>query len=404
MELSEELKLVFIETAKVVKGAARRLFQARIVKVLGSGGQQRAETELGWNRGTIRKGQHELESGVTCLDVFSARGRKRAEDRLPKLEQDVHAILKSQSQIDPSFKTERLYIRLSAAAVREQLIIQKGYTDAELPGVRTLSTKLNAWGYPLRKVAKSKPQKKIPETDAIFDEVHRINTAADKAEDTLRISLDAKAPVKIGEFSRHGYSRVEVDAADHDFKPEQIVTPFGFLLPKFDDVFFYFSTSKVTSDFIVDCFDDLWTNMLQPRFPKVKLLVLNLDNGPENHSRRTQFIKRIVEFVMKLQITVQLAYYPPYHSKYNPVERCWGCLENHRNGALLDELDTALNFAQSMTWNGKHPIVKLITNVYETGVRLTKSAMDELETQIKRLPTLEKWFVEISPTNLTADV
>jgi hypothetical protein len=141
MELTEELKLIFIETAKVVKGAARRLLQARIVKGLGAGGQQRAEAELGWNRGTIRKGQHELASGITCLDAFSARGRKRAEEHLPNLEQDVHTILKSQSQIDPSFKTQRLYIRLSAAAVREQLMVQKGYTDAELPSVRTLSTK-----------------------------------------------------------------------------------------------------------------------------------------------------------------------------------------------------------------------------------------------------------------------
>src|SRR5512136_2710569 len=103
MELTEELKSVFIETAKVVRGVARRLFQARVVKVLGAGGQQRAEAELGWNRGTIRKGLHELESGLTCLDAVSARGRKRVEERLPNLEQDVHAILKSQSQIDPSF-------------------------------------------------------------------------------------------------------------------------------------------------------------------------------------------------------------------------------------------------------------------------------------------------------------
>ena len=377
---------------------------ARTVKSLGRGGSQQAENELGWNRGTIRKGQHELESGVICIDNTAARGQRRAEERLPNLEQDIRVIVEAQSQIDPSFKTQRLYTRLGAAEVRQQLIIQKGYREADLPTARTVNNKLNAWGYPLRKVAKSKPKKKVPQNDAIFAEIHRANAAADAAEDTLRISMDAKATVKIGEYSRGGSSRVEVAAADHDFRPVAVVTPFGFVLPKLGDLFLYVSTSKVTSDFIVDSLDDLWSTTLQPRFPHVRTLVLNQDNGPENHSRRTQFLNRMVAFVAKHQITVRLAYYPPYHSKYNPIERCWGSLEQHWNGTLLDEVNTVVKFAESMLWKGMHPVVKLVTTVYKTGVRLTQAAMAQLETQIKRLPALEKWFVEISPAALLSDV
>ena len=403
MELTEALKTVFIETAQTLTGAVRRLFMARTVKLLGRGGAQHAEEELGWNRVTIRKGLHELESGLTCVDNFSARGRKRAEDHWPTLEQDLREIVKPQSQIDPSFKTERLYTRLSAAEVRRQLIAQKGYSETDVPTRRTVSTKLNAFGFHLRKVAKRKPKKKVPETDAIFEEVRRVNTAADAADDTLRVSLDAKAVVKIGEFSRDGYNRVAVAAADHDFKPDATVTPFGFLLPRYGDLFLYLGTSKITSDFIVDQLDDLWQTHLHPRFPLVTTLVLNQDNGPESHSRRTQFLNRIVGFVAKHQITVRLAYYPPYHSKYNPIEHCWGALEQHWNGTLLDELDTVMKFAESMTWRGKHPVVKLVTTLYETGVRLTQTAMADLETQIKRLPALKKWFVEISPATLVPD-
>src|SRR3990172_10642214 len=156
MELTEALKTVFVETAKALKGSARRVFMAGIVKSLGRGGAQRAENELGWNRGTIRKGRRELESGFMSADNTTTRGRKRAEERLPNLERDIREIVGPQSQIDPSFKTQRLYTRLSAAEVRQQLIEQKGYADADLPTARTLSTKLNAFGYPLRKVAKSK--------------------------------------------------------------------------------------------------------------------------------------------------------------------------------------------------------------------------------------------------------
>jgi Rhodopirellula transposase DDE domain len=160
MELTKSLKALFIDTAKTLKGSARRLFMARTVKELGPGGQRRAERELGWNRITIRKGTHELDSGFICLDAFSARGRKRAEDHLPHLLEDLTAIVDSQSQTDPQFRTQRLYTRLSAAEVRRQLIARKGYQDAALPTVQTISAKLNALGYFPKKVAKSRPQKK----------------------------------------------------------------------------------------------------------------------------------------------------------------------------------------------------------------------------------------------------
>lgn len=160
MDLTASLKSLFIETAKSLKGSARRLFMARTVQELGPGGQRRAERELGWNRQTIRKGMRELERGVVCLDNFAARGRKRAEAHLPNLLTDMAAIVDCQSQTDPQFRTNRLYTRLDAAEVRRQLIAQKGYTDAQLPTERTIATKLTALGYYPTKVAKTQPQKR----------------------------------------------------------------------------------------------------------------------------------------------------------------------------------------------------------------------------------------------------
>ena len=162
MEITDSLKTLFMETARSLKGSARRLFIARTVKELGQGGQRRAERELGWSRVTIRKGTHELESGFTCLDAFATRGRKPVEAHLPTLLHDMKAIVDSQSQTDPRFRTTRLYTRLSAAEVRRQLIAQKGYRDAALTTVQTITTKLNAIGYYPKKVAKSQPQKKSP--------------------------------------------------------------------------------------------------------------------------------------------------------------------------------------------------------------------------------------------------
>ncbi len=159
MDLTTSIQSLLIETAKALKGSARRLFMARTVKELGPGGQRRAERELGWGRMTIRKGTHELESGFTCLDAFAARGRKRVEAHLPNLLTDITALVDSQSQADPQFRTNRLYTRLTAAEVRRQLIAHTGYTDEELPTVPTITAKLNALGYYPKKVAKSQPQK-----------------------------------------------------------------------------------------------------------------------------------------------------------------------------------------------------------------------------------------------------
>lgn len=163
MELTDSGKALFIEAAHALKGSARRIFMARTVRELGAGGQRRAARELGWDRETIRKGARELARGVAIVDAFALRGRKRAEAHLPRLLEDITAIVDGQSQTDPSFRSIRLYTRLTAAEVRRQLIAQKGYTDAQLPTVQTIGTKLNALGYHPQTVAKSTPQKRSPQ-------------------------------------------------------------------------------------------------------------------------------------------------------------------------------------------------------------------------------------------------
>ncbi len=159
IELSEAQQELYRATAKTLKGHERRIFMARVVKLLGQGGQSQAKRELGWDRDTVRKGLHELESGIRCIDNYGARGRKRAEEHLPNLLKDIQAIVDGQSQTDPSFESTRLYTRLSAAAVRQALITKKGYTDEQLPSQETIRVKLNVLDYTLRSVKKSAPQK-----------------------------------------------------------------------------------------------------------------------------------------------------------------------------------------------------------------------------------------------------
>jgi hypothetical protein len=212
----------------------------------------------------------------------------------------------------------------------------------------------------------------------------------------LRVSLDAKATVKVGPFSRRGRSRVEVKAADHDFDPVATVTPVGLLLPASGDLYLYPVTSRVTADCLVDRLEQWWATV-RTRFAHITTLVINVDNGPENHSHRTQFMARLVAFAQRTGLTIRLAYYPPYHSKYNPIERCWGILETHWNGALLDTIEAVVELAGTMRWKGQRPVVTLVTTTYQKGVKLTAAAMVEVEAQLRRLPGLEKYFVDIVP-------
>ena len=234
----------------------------------------------------------------------------------------------------------------------------------------------------------------MQQTDAIFGEVKRRHDEAEASEETVRLSIDTKATVKIGPFSRGGYSRTGTEGSDHDFKPTGKLTPFGLFEPATNALDLYFSASKVTSDLMVDCLEDWWRRNRERLIAK-KTLLLDLDNGPENHSRRSQFIKRLIGFSWSYQVRVVLCYYPPYHSKYNPIERCWGILENYWRGELLSSEEAVLGYAASMTYNGKHPHVVKVAEEYHSGVRLTRKELDQLEPFLQRTPGLPKWSVVI---------
>ena len=204
--------------------------------------------------------------------------------------------------------------------------------------------------------------------------------------------------MKIGEFSRGGLTRGRepVRAADHDMHPDALLTPAGILEVDNHQLNLVFGTSRDTSDFMADCLELWWTHR-RAAYPAVQRLLINLDNGPEIGSSRTQFMKRLVEFSDRNQLTLELAYYPPYHSKYNRIERCWGILENHWNGALLTSLSTAIHWAQTMTWHGVAPIVHLLDRVYQSGVRIVPRLFRPIAARLERSASLSKWSLIIHP-------
>ena len=197
-DISETFKSIIKNTAEKLSGFKRRIYIAEITIELLDKSTRKAEREFGWGRKTVKTGMMELTTGIRCMNNYSARGNKKTEEKMPELEVDIRSIVDPKSQTDPNFQTSLLYTRITAKAVRQALIDEKGYTDDELPCENTIRNILNRIGYQLKRIQKTKPLKKIPETDAIFENVNEVNHRADEDPETLRISIDAKAKVNIG--------------------------------------------------------------------------------------------------------------------------------------------------------------------------------------------------------------
>jgi hypothetical protein len=240
--------------------------------------------------------------------------------------------------------------------------------------------------------------KKIPQTDAIFENVFAQNQTSDDNPRSLRISIDTKAKVKIGNLSRNGKARsLEAKQADdHDTEWQSVLVPFGILNTQNNQLSIYFGQSAETSDFIVDCLTAWWQEQ-QHHYTQLDEWVIDLDGGSATRSDRTQFIKRMVELSQAIGLRIRLLYYPPYHSKYNPIERCWAVLENYWNGAILDSVEAALQWASQMAWKGVAPIVHLVETTYQTGVKVLVDELEQYKPFWQRSETLPKWDITILP-------
>ena len=219
------------------------------------------------------------------------------------------------------------------------------------------------------------------------------------ASDVRRLSIDCKATVKIGEVSRGGLTRGDHRACDHDLGLTEKYTPCGIVDEDTAQLHLTFGSSYKTSDFIVDALASWWATLEEREQVAMARLQIKMDNGPESSGRRTQFLNRMVEFCDRIGKPIHLLYYPPYHSKYNPIERCWGILELHWNGTKLVDVETMLAWAKSMTWKGIHPIVELSQKVYQKGVTLGKKAMRAVEARLERHPELPTWDILIRPAS-----
>jgi hypothetical protein len=230
--MDKEKKKLIEEAVKRLKGYQRREYIALVSLEYFDGNARKTEREMGWGRECTQKGLKEQETGIRCLDNYSGSGRRRTEDQIPHLSEAIKSLADPQTQADPAMKNSALsYTRITAKAMREALIQDKGYRNEELPCEATIGNILNRLGYNLKRVLKAKPVKKIKEVDELFENVRKANEHSDANPKSVRISIDAKAKLTIGYFSRGGKSRDKEakKAEDHDMNPTARLVPYGIL-------------------------------------------------------------------------------------------------------------------------------------------------------------------------------
>lgn len=405
MSISQKIEKYFKNQIKMIKTEKNPLTKKKMVGALVSdvGGRCISAIANAINacRNYVKKCGEIVRNNLPILSSKNKCGRNKYEENHPEIVIYIKEICTNSEFVDKSLKDNITYIDVSAKYIINELKNKYNYDDKDCPCentiIRILREKLE---YKITKVKKNKVQKKIKETDEIFNNVNLKKEELYKSdENTIGISIDDKVAKYVGELSGNGSSWIERNALDHDTNPDYIVKPFGIMDLKTKEVKLYCTTSNSTADFKVDSIEEYLKQKLKIN-PNINKLMIFLDNGPENGSSRKLWKYRIIKLAIKYNIQqIELVYYPPYHSKYNMIEHYWGVLQRHWNGLIIDNLDKLIGAINSCTWSGINSKGYLSTTVYEKGRNIDVAELAELEKNhiTYNNQNIKKWSLIITP-------
>ena len=324
------------------------------------------------------------------------RGRKSITTKYPNIKKDIENIIEKHKNVDSHFKSNLTFISIHPNSIINELILNYNY-PVKFASYNSIVKILNEMGYKYHKIPKSEVINKVPETDVIFENVNDCLESLNKNnEEIAAISIDDKATKKIGKFSDNGMTWIDTKALDHDTIFDYTIKPFGILDLKTNDVFVTCTPYSSTAEFKVDCIEKYVLE--KNRNKRLKKLIIFLDNGPENSSRRRLWLKKLKDLAIKYNLVIQLVYYPPYCSKYNKIERVWARIQIEWRRITMDSLDILLTCLNKITWLGKKIKGFLSMKEYEKGIKISDYEMEtRINPYIIREEGIEKWSLVITP-------
>lgn len=401
MIISDKLDNEYKNIIENIKNEKNSLLKKKIIGSLVMDIDGRCISQISKKTGCCRKYIKDcyifVKNGCIHEKKKETRGRKRKEVLFPKLVDDIKEIVSNYENTDSHFKTEDLYVDLTLNQIKLELINKYGYSEKDCPCENKISSILKDNGYKISKVKKDKVIHKVEKNEQIFENIKETKSSIKYTDDSVAvISIDDKVRKIIGLVSENGYSWIERHALDHDTIFNYFVIPFGILDLKTNETFVTCTTSNSTANFKVDCIEKYLIEKTKNN--KIKRLIIFLDNGPENSGSRTLWLKRISECATKFNIVIELAYYPPYHSKYNPIERVWARIQLAWSGLIIDTLEKLKTTINRITWKNKNIKCDISTTEYQKGIKVDKIEMRKIENNhIIRENGIEKWSILITP-------
>lgn len=401
MSISQKLEIYYENQIKTIKNMEnskeRDLLIGALVADLGSRSINAIAKALCscWRK--IKRAYLEFIEGKQIS--FELRGRKKVEEIYPNLIKNIKEICSKYENTDSHFKSETLFVDLNPKNLKLELIEIYGY-DSNFVSLNTLRRILKELGYKLRRVSKSQVLAKIPETDIIFENVNETLKAVEISDESVAaISIDDKNKKKIGNIAELGKSYFKRTALDHDTTFDCNVTPFGILDLKTSETFVFNTIYASTSEYKVDCIRN-YIKYKKTNF-NIKKLIIFLDNGPSNSGRNKLWLFNLVELAKEYNIVIQLVYYPPYHSKYNKIERYWARLQIAWNGLVIDKLEKLVIIIGKVKWKGVKSHAFLNINYYRNVISISNDEFKNIENNhIIREEGIEKWSLIITPFKL----
>jgi hypothetical protein len=278
-----------------------------------------------------------------------------------------------------------------------QLLGEEYEIQVSLNVIRQL---LNKHDYRRRKAQKRLTKQHVLHRNEQFENIIRLKEAYEAAHNPV-ISMDGKKKEYLGNLYRDGqlYTLAELQTLDHDFVSyaEGIVIPHGIYDLKHNIGYISLGNSKETSQFACDSLRNWWDDQGRHLYPDATSLLILCDGGGSNNSRHYLFKQDLQELADELGLDIRIAHYPPYCSKYNPIEhRMFPHVTRACQGVVFESIELVKELmAGTTTTKGLQVTVKIIDKVYKTGRKVADDFKETMRIAFDQF--LPQWNYTATP-------
>ena len=370
---------------------------------LGHGGVTYISRVLGCNQKTVSQGIKEIKELPKDGDHDErirkrGGGRKGYEESIPEVDEKFLDILKDHTAGDP-MQTDVVWTNLTQQEIADRLS-EKHRIKVSRPVIRQLLKKHN---YRMRKAQKKKTMKNTKNRNKQFENIAKLKSEYKSAGEPI-ISIDTKKKEFVGDFYRDGYlyTRKVIETLDHDFKSSAIciVIPHGIYDYLQNTGYINLGTSKDTGEFACDSIQNWWYNEGRYKYPNATSILMLCDCGGSNNSRHYIFKEDMQKLVDEIGVEIRVAHYPPYTSKYNPIEhKLFPHVTRACQGVVFKSVEIVKSLIEkTKTKTGLKVTVDIIDKMYKTGRKAAKNFKENMRIIFDNY--LPQWNYRVVPVEL----